>query len=114
MKTVLAALILALFTLPAHAGLFGGGIDDDFTVKTLDGKTATLEGQAKTLKEGDLLYFVRSPYNFTITAVKGNTVTIALPEKQDLKVGNVLSRKETDQIKKAIETEKKLKQALEE
>ncbi|MGZ3651096.1 MAG: hypothetical protein ACXVB9_20770 [Bdellovibrionota bacterium] len=114
MKHILAALFFV--SLPAFAGgMFGNNtLDDMFTVKKIEGKQATLEGASKGLKAGDLLYFARSPFKFTVTGVAGNQITIALPEKQDLAVGNNLMRKENDQVKKAIETESKLKQALEE
>ena len=96
-------------------GLFGGNkIDDVFTVKKIAGKEATLEGDVKNLKAGDTLFFNRSPFRFKVTAAAGNQVTIALPEKQDLAVGNSLVRKETDAMKKASDTEGRLKQALDE
>ncbi len=109
---VLAGLFLSLTAL---AGPFGGNkVDDLFTVKSLDGKQATLDGKAKGLKEGDTLYFARSPYKFSVTAVSGNQVTIALPEKHDLATGATLMRNSTEQVLKAIDTESKLKKALEE
>jgi hypothetical protein len=107
--------LLAILPLVAHAGLFGNNTTDDiFTVKKVDAKDATAEGTPKDLKVGDMLYFARSPYQFRVLEVKGNMVRIALPDKQDLAVGNTLMRKDNDQIKKGIDTEKKLKQALDE
>ena len=87
---------------------------DDFTVKQVKGRAAVLEGSAKGLKVGDMLYFARSPFKFTVAAVKGNLVTITLPEKNDLAVGNAVLRTPTEQIKKSLETQSRLKQALEE
>jgi len=116
MKFALLALLFSFTPTAANAGgLFGGNtIDDVFTVKAMDSKQATLEGAPKGLKTGDSLYFARSPFKFAVTAVTGNKVTIALPDKNDLAVGNTLMRKETDAIKKAIDTEGRLKQALDE
>jgi hypothetical protein len=114
MKIALLTLFFAFAPGISHAGsLFGGNkIEDTFTVKSMEGKLAKLEGTAKNLKAGDLLYFPRSPFKFTITTVSGNVVTIALPEKQDLAVGSALVRKEPESVKKALETESRLKQAL--
>ena len=109
------ALLLLVLPLIANAGgLFVNTIDDLLSVKKLDAKQATLEGSTKGLKEGDSVYFVRSPFKFTVTSVTGNTATIALPEKHSLAVGNTLMRKEDNQVKKALDTENRLKQALEE
>jgi hypothetical protein len=112
-------LFTLLFILTPHfalaGGLFGGNmLDDTFPVKKIEGKEATAEGAPKDLKAGNYLYFARSPFKFKVTAVTGNQVTIALPEKHDLAVGNTLVRKETDAMKKAIDTEGRLKQALDE
>jgi hypothetical protein len=117
MKVVFWIVMLCLSFLPvpaAHAGLFGSSVDDLLTVKKLEGKQAILEGSSEGLKAGDSVYFARSPYHFTVTAVQGGQVTIALPEKNDLAVGNTLMRHENDQVKRAIDTERRLKQALEE
>ena len=89
-------------------------IDDLFTVKRLEAKEAELEGSPKGLKAGDPLYFARSPFKFTVTAVSGKKVTIALPEKHDLSVGNTLMRHLTDTVIKSLDTEIRIKQALEE
>lgn len=94
--------------------LFGKNkVDDTFAIKTLDAKQAVLEGTPKGLKAGDLLYSNKSPFKFTVTEVKGNTVTVAIPERHELKADMSLLRLPTDPIKKAIDTEAKLKQALE-
>ncbi len=107
--------ILAFSPALALASPFSGNtIDDLFEIKKIEGKQATLEGHPKALKIGDILYFARSPFKFTITAVKGNQVTIALPEKNDLAVGQNLMRNATEQVRHALDTEKRLKQALEE
>ena len=96
------------------SGLSGNKIDDMFVVKSIAGKSAVTEGTAKGLKEGDILYFARSPFKFTVTAVKGNQVTVALPDNHDLAVGQSLMRNLTEQVKKSLDTESRLKQALEE
>jgi hypothetical protein len=116
MKKTLFALLFILAPHFAQAGgLFGGNsLDDVFKVTKLEGKEATTEGTPKDLKAGDWLYFARSPFKFKVTAVTGNKVTIALPEKHDLGIGQTLVRKETDAMKKAIDTEGRLKQALDE
>lgn len=106
-----------IYALPALAGgsaFSGNKIDDLFTVKSITGKSALTEGKASGLKEGDTVYFARSPYKFTVTAVKGNQVTVALPDGHDVEVGNTMMRNETDTVKKALNTENRLKQALEE
>lgn len=92
----------------------GNAPDDLFTVKKIAAKQATLEGAAKALKKGDTLYFARSPFKFTVTEAAGTKVTIALPEKHDLSLGDNLIRNLTDEIKRAISTETRLKQALDE
>jgi hypothetical protein len=112
--SVQAALLCALATTPLVTQAKGNLIDDLFTVKKLEAQQASLEGESRGLKEGDLLYFARSPYRFKVLSVKGNQVKIALPERTDLAVGQNLMRNPTDGIKKAIDTEKRLKQALEE
>ncbi len=92
----------------------GNKVDDMFIVKSMVDKSATLEGAPKSLKEGDTLYFSRSPFKFTVTAVKGSQVTVGLPDNHDLAVGQSLMRNITPQVKKSLETESRLKQALEE
>lgn len=105
----------ALSSALAFGSAFSGNtIDDLFTVKKIEGKQATVEGKAKGLKEGDSLYFARAPYKFTVTAVKGDQVTIALPDTHDLAVGQALMRNMTDVVKRYLNTEKRLKQAMEE
>lgn len=96
------------------SGLSGNTIDDLFTVKSLSEGSAVTEGQVKGLKEGDSLYFARSPFKFKVTAIKGKQVTVELPAKHDLAVGQNLMRNLTDQTRKAMDTEKRLKQALDE
>jgi hypothetical protein len=107
MKTLgfLAILILALPAAFAAA--------DNFVVKSVSGGSAVLSGDAKGLKAGDSLYYSRSPFRFTVTDVKGSQVTIALPASHDLKPDTVLLRNANDSIQKNMETEMKLKRALE-
>lgn len=97
----------------AESAFSGNKVDDLFTVKSVASTTAIAEGKPKNLKEGDELYFVRSPYKFTITSVKGNLVTVSLPAEHDLAAGQTLTRNPNAQMKKNIETENRLKQALE-
>ncbi len=92
----------------------GNKVDDMFTIKSISGKTAVTEGAAKGLKAGDSLYFARSPFKFTVTEVKGNQVTVAIPETNDLAVGQTMMRNITEGVKKSLDTEGRLKQALEE
>lgn len=98
----------------AGSAFSGNKLDDLFTVKSVTGKAAIAEGKPNGLKEGDTLYFVRSPYKFTVSDVKGNLVTVTLPAEHDLAVGQTLTRNPNEQMKKNIETENRLKQALEE
>lgn len=105
-------LILILTPYLANA-LESNGVDDSFRVKEVKGQVATLEGKAKSLKAGDDLYFNRSPFKFTIESVSGNTITIKVPANSDLQEGNGLVRHPTAAILKGIDTEKKLKSALE-
>lgn len=117
MKTMIRLMVLlqCLIQAPAFASAFAGNkIDDLFTVKSITGKSALTEGKANGLKEGDTVYFARSPYKFSVTAVKGNQVTIALPDGHDVAVGQTFMRNQTEAVKKALETENRLKQALEE
>jgi len=107
-------LVQCIVASAAWGSSFAGNTTDDlFTVKSISGKSAVTEGAARSLKEGDLLYFARSPFKFKVTAVKGNQVTVALPDSHDLAVGQNLMRNQTEQAKKALETESRLKQALE-
>lgn len=98
------------FSLSAMAG----GLDDMFTIKQVDGAQATLEGKPLGLKAGDKLYFARSPFNFSVQSVTGNQVVIALPAGHDVAVGQTMVRNPTDAMKKAMDTENRLKKALEE
>lgn len=101
----LAVLILAL---PAA---FAAG--DTFVVKSVEGGTAVLSGDAKGLRAGDTLFYARSPFRFTVSDVKGSQVTISLPASHDLKPDVVLLRAPSDAIQKNMQTEQKLKRALE-
>lgn len=87
-------------------------LDDTFNVVEIKEKQAIVEGKPKDLKVGDKLYFVRSPFQFTVEAIKGDKVTVTLPEKHDLTTSNSLMRNAIPSVKKSIETESKLKQAL--
>jgi hypothetical protein len=109
MKTLSLLLLAFLVYLPAHATT----MEELLTVKTVDGQKATLEGKTDGLKAGDQLYFARSPFHFTITEVKGEKITITLPGNHDVKVGNTMLRTPTPSMKKAIDTEDRLKKALE-
>ncbi len=109
------ALLLQVSSVAMASGLFGNNkADDSFAVKSIEGRQAILEGKPKDLKVGDSLYFMRSPFKFTVSSVKGNTVTVTLPESHTLAEGNALLRFPNDAIKKNIQTESRLKQALEE
>jgi hypothetical protein len=111
---VLLALFLQM-SLPAMAGIFGNNkVEDSFSVKSVEGSQAVVTGKPAGLKVGDYLYFNRSPFRFQVTAIEGNDVTVALPERHDLKPGFALLRNPNDQIKKSISTESRLKKALEE
>jgi len=110
---ILACLLQA--PLADAQGLFGNNKkDDSFAVKAIDGRSATVEGASKDLKAGDTLYYNRSPFHFIISEVKGQQITIELPEKHELAVGRALLRFPTDAIKKSIETEARLKRVFEE
>jgi|GEM_PF-4971915 len=111
----LMVLVQCLLVTSAWGSSFSGNkVDDMFTIKSIEGKSAVTEGTPKGIKAGDTLYFARSPFKFSVTAVKGNQVTIALPDSHDLAVGQTLMRNITEQVKKSLETEGRLKQALEE
>ncbi len=117
MRMFLSLMILlqCLFAGNASASAFSGNkIDDLFEIKSITGKTALASGKTAGIKEGDWLYFSRSPFRFQVSSVKGNQITVNLPDGHDLQVGQNLLRNETDAIKKAINKEKRLKQALEE
>lgn len=114
MKALLVLALAFVSGLAQAEGLFGkNGTDDVFNVKSVQGRQAVVTGKIKDLKSGDVLYFARSPFRFTVTEVKGNDVTIALPDSHDLHEGSSVIRFPTDAIKKNIATESKLKQALE-
>jgi hypothetical protein len=115
MWKILAFTALFCSTLTNSHAFFGDNkADDSFAVKKIEGKTAMLTGTVKDLKVGDTLYFVKNPYQFTVTEIKGKEVSIALPDNHSLVEGSALLRKITPTIKKNIDTESKLKQALEE
>lgn len=113
MRHFFKLLLLSLFISQASFAM-ENTIDDMFNVKEVNGKTAIAEGKVKSLKAGDKIYFVRSPFVFNITAVKGNQITVEVPANSDLAAGMSLVRNPTDAIKKGIDTEAKLKQALQE
>ena len=101
-----------IFSGVAQASLFGNNsVDDLFTVKSIGDGQIVLEGDPKTLKEGDKLYYAHPPYQFTITSVKGKIVTVAAPDTSDLAVGKTMMRKANDQVNKGIADEKKMKDA---
>lgn len=106
-----STILLGLFlSLPALAG----GIEEMLTVKQVQGQQATLEGKVGSLKAGDKVYFARSPFEFSVASVSGTQATINLPANSDVGVGNTMVLKPTDAMKKAMDTESRLKKALEE
>jgi hypothetical protein len=107
MKT-LGFLALLILCLPRA---FANG--DSFVVKSVGNGSAVVSGEAKGLKAGDSLYYARSPFRFTVTEVKGSQITIALPSSHDLKPDTMLLRSSNESIQKNMETEMKLKRALE-
>lgn len=119
MKSWLALFLIATIqiALPsaALASAFAGNtLRDTFEVKEIANGQAICEGDPKGLKAGSTLYFPRSPFQFQVTEVKGNRVTVSLPDKHDLAVGQNLLRNLSESIKKAMDTEHRLKEALEE
>lgn len=114
MRTLLILTLLFQLNAARADGLFGKNkAGDSFAVKAVEASQATLEGTPEDLKVGDTLYFTRSPFKFTVTGIKGNQVTVALPPSHSLTVGAALLRYSNDNIKKNMQTESKLKQALE-
>ncbi len=109
---LLSALLLLTISICDMA--FANRLDDTFVVRSVGEKEAVLEGTPKNLKAGDTLYFIRSPFQFKVASVKGEQVTIELPEKHDLQPSNALVRSLTSGIKKGIDTEDRLKKVLEE
>lgn len=106
---------LALVSASALASTFGGNsIKDLFEITSIGEKEAIATGETKGLHVNDSVYFSRSPYKFTITSIEGNKIRVALPGKSDIAVGQTLFRNINDQIKKSIDTEKRLKQAVDE
>lgn len=106
-STILLSFFLAL---PA----FAGGLDEMLTVKQVQGQQATLEGKVSGLKAGDKVYFARSPFEFQVVSVTGNLATVSLPANSDVAAGQTMVLKPTDAMKKAMDTESRLKKALEE
>lgn len=107
-------LALILLLIPALVRAEENNINDFFPVKEITGSHAVVEGKVMSLKAGQYLYFNRSPFRFLIESVSGNRITVKLPASHDLKVGQGLVRNATDAMKKAMDTEKRLKSALEE
>lgn len=108
MKYALLLALLFAAALPARAGK-----EDSFTVTTVEGNSAKVSGEAKGLKAGDVLYFARSPFKFTIAEVRSNELTLSLPDRHGLTPNSVLLRAPDATIKKNMDTEAKLKRALE-
>lgn len=88
--------------------------ESGFVVKDIQAKQAILEGKAKDIKLGDKLYSNKSPFEFVVSSVKDTTVTISVSNPGSLAVGNTLVKTPTEGIKKAMATEKRLKQTLDE
>lgn len=106
-------LAICLLLVPGLVRAEGNTIDDSFRVKEIKGQHAVVEGKIASLKAGDYLYFSRSPFKFSVESISGSLVTIKLPASHDLGIGQGLVRYPTEAMQKAIETEKKLKNALE-
>lgn len=107
-------LAFALLLIPAFAQAEENNLNDLFPVKEIEGSHAVVEGKVMSLKPGQYLYFIRSPFRFQIESISGNKITVKLPASHDLKVGQGLVRNATDSMKKSMDTEKRLKSALEE
>jgi hypothetical protein len=114
MGTWLLLTVTLLLQHPCAQAAEKNTLDDRFAVKVIEAHKAILEGTPKNLKEGDTLYYMRSPFQFRVQAVKGDQVTIALPEKHELAKGTVLLRYPTAAIQRSIDAENRLKKALEE
>lgn len=109
MKYALLLALLFAAALPALASKK----EDSFTVTAVEGTSARLSGDSKGLKAGDTLYFARSPFKFTVAEVRGQEIILTLPERHGLSPGSVLLRAPDETIRKNMETEAKLKRALE-
>lgn len=115
MRNLLLLVLFLHMPLAMAGGIFGNNkAEDSFSVKSVEGSQAVVTGKPGGLKAGDYLYFNRSPFRFQVTAVEGEKITVALPERHELKPGLALLRNANDQIKKSIDTETRLKKALEE
>jgi hypothetical protein len=113
MRNLLRLLVCLTLSLTFAGMAHATSIEDLLTVKQVSGQQATLEGKTAGLKAGDKIYFARSPFQFSVTAVTGNQITIALPSGNDVAVGQTMIRQPTAAMKKAIDTEERLKKALE-
>ena len=87
-------------------------LKDVFNVLEVTGDKAIVTGEPKGLKARDKLYFPRPPFQFTIEKIEGNEITVKLPKQHDLSTSHSLMRNMTPIIKKNIDTEKKLREAL--
>jgi hypothetical protein len=108
---ILLFLSLALVGVMPLAGAHPLG--DSLPVVAVNGTKATAHGEARGLLVGDFLYFPRSPFKFPITAVKGQEVDVAIPAGYDLMVGAQLLRTPNDRVQSNMQTEQKLKHAIE-
>jgi hypothetical protein len=114
MRLLLLLIIFFQSPLADAQGLFGNNKkDDSFAIRSIEDGKAKLQGIPKDLKAGDMLYYNRSPFQFKVLEVSGTEVVIALPARHELRVGTALLRNATDPIKKSIQTESRLRQALE-
>jgi hypothetical protein len=111
MRPIFVSLFLALLALVPTAKA-DNTLNDVFTVTAVNGAQATLTGKVESVKAGDSLYFIRSPFKFKVLSAGTNSVVIELPPSSDVVVSNTMVRNPTPTIKKALETESKLKSAL--
>ena len=108
-RTVILA--LSLLAVPLLAALAEAPARYDVLV--VEAGKAEVSGDPAGLSVGADLYYARSPFKFTITAIRGNVITVALPERHELRPKQTLYRAPTDAMKKSMKLEAKLKHALE-
>lgn len=100
--------LLVLFALSSAVVKADSPLDNVFNVDTVKDGKAVVEGNPKSLKVGDYLYFIHSPYRFKISAINGNKITVDVPAGSDLHDKNSLMREPNAVIKNHLETEQRL------
>lgn len=84
-----------------------------FVTKDVGANEILVMGNSDNLKAGDSLYHSVSPFLFSITEIKGNQISLRTPSSHSVKKGDIFLQSPSQDIRKAMEKQQKLKRALE-